>query len=181
MSGEVYSVSRSDDGGRYVTLKVEKDFLGVRCDTADEYPWAKVLKGQTVRIKGQWPEKPVWASLTNCVFVEAGEYKGISITPAELATEFSADPEATAKKYDGKWLVVSGAVAEKEFNSAGAAGVVLKTDGKVRVKCNFTASDKDFTKPLKVGQTIKVVGEFTFNFGSKDEVVLYFCLPLPGP
>jgi hypothetical protein len=32
-----------------------------------------------------------------------------------------------------------------------------------------------------VGQTITVAGEFTLNFASGNEVVVYFCLPVPNP
>jgi hypothetical protein len=48
----------------------------------------------------------------------------------------------------------------------------------VKVTCSFTAFEKDVTKPIKVGQTIKVVGKFTLNFAGGDEVGIYFCLPL---
>ncbi len=181
LSGEVDGMGRNFSGEAYVTLKVEKQLIGVTCATADEQPWAKAVKGQKVKIKGKWPEFSVGAALIYCVFVETGEYKGIPITAAELAKEYAADREATVKKYDGKHLVLTGEVVAKEFNSAGAAGMELKADGKVKVQCSFTAFEKDVTKPIKVGQKITVVGEFTLNFASRDEVTLYFCLPVTKP
>jgi internalin A len=181
LSGEVDGMGRNISGDSHITLKVEKQLIGVMCVTADEQPWAKAVKGQKVKIKGKWPEFSVGAALIYCVFVETGEYKGIPITAAELAKEFAADGEATVKKYEGKILVLTGEVVAKEFNSAGAAGIELKSDNKVKVKCSFTATEKDVTKPIKVGQKLTVVGEFTLNFANRDEVGLYFCLPVTKP
>lgn len=49
------------------------------------------------------------------------------------------------------------------------------------MKCAFTALEKDVTKPIKVGQKLTVVGEFTLNFDTGNEVTLYFCLPVTKP
>ena len=62
---------------------------------------------------------------------------------------------------------------------AGAVTITLKTDNKIKVKAIFTAFEKDASKPIKVGQKLKVLGEFSLNFGNSDSVELYFCLPLP--
>jgi hypothetical protein len=179
LAGEVAGVNRNIGGESSVTLKVEKDLLGVWCGTADEEPWTKVLPGQKIKIKGKWPEFPVRAALVHCVFVETGEYLGVRVTAEELAAEYTADRDGTAKKYDKKYLVMTGEVLSKEFNSAGAAGIVLKSGNKVKVTCSFTAFENEQTKRIKVGQRIKVVGQFTSSF-TGDEVGLYFCLPVSG-
>jgi uncharacterized protein (DUF1330 family) len=181
LSGEIDGIGRNFGGDPYVTLKVEKQLLGVMCFTAEEHPWAKVVRGQKIKIKGKWPEFTVASSLIYCAFVETGEYAGIRLSAEELAKEYAADPEATVKKYDKKFLVMTGEVVSKEFNSAGAASVELKSGNKVKVKCSFTATEKDVTKPIKVGQTIEVVGEFTLNFAGGNDVGIYFCLPMPKP
>jgi hypothetical protein len=179
LSGEVDSVGRNIGGDAYITLKVDKQLIGVMCMTVDEFPWTKAVKGQKIKIKGRWPEFTIAAGIINCVFVETGEYQAIVKSVDELAKEWAADAEATVKKYDKKHMILSGEVAAKEYNSAGAATITLKTDGKVKVKCSFTAFDKDAVKKVKIGEKIKVLGEFTLNFGSGDEAALYFCLPMP--
>ncbi len=55
----------------------------------------------------------------------------------------------------------------KAFNSAGAATLSLKTDGKTKVKCTFDAWAKDMSKPIKIGQTIEVVGDLTLNISNE--------------
>jgi Leucine-rich repeat (LRR) protein/uncharacterized protein (DUF1330 family) len=181
LSGEAVTVWRSGPNERHIELKSEKQFSGIRCEMADPMPWAKVLKGQAVKLKGKWPASPYQAMLIDCALVEAGEYKAIAITAVELAKEYATDPEAAQKKYQDKYLVISGEVTAKEFNSAGAATIELKTDGKVKVTCIYTASEKDVTKPMKVGQKIKAVGEFQIPFREKNAVEVYLCLPLTTP
>jgi tRNA_anti-like len=119
-------------------------------------------------------------ALVSCVFVDAGEYAGVRLTAAALATEWAADSQATAKKYKGKHLVVTGEVAAKQPQDGGAVDLVLKTGTKVKVVCVFPGFEKDATKGMRVGQTVTAVGEFTLNFGGGDEVALYYCLPLTG-
>lgn len=180
LSGEVQTVKRIDADRSMLLLKVEKSFFGVQCVTTEEQPWAKVAPGQQIKIKGKWPEFSAGAAIIDCVFVETGEYAAIRISAADLAKEYAADGEAAVKKYDKKYLVITGEVVSKEFNSVGAGAVVLKTGNKVKVECSFTADEKDVVKAFKVGQSIKVVGQFTLNFASGDEVSVYFCLPLSG-
>jgi uncharacterized protein (DUF1330 family) len=176
LSGEVKSVARNFDGESVVTLKAEGQAIGVTCITADKEPWGKAVRGQKIKIKG----KAISGKVIDCVFVETGEYAGIRISATDLAREYAADREGTVKKYDTKHLVVSGEVASKNFNEVRAANIELKTDNKVKVACSFTALEKDLTEPIRVGETIRVVGEFTLNFGVDDKVELFSCLPLSG-
>jgi tRNA_anti-like len=162
-----------------VSLEAGGDLIGVTCFAANPEPWSQVVPGQKVKLKGRWPPDG-GGTLVDCVFVEVGEGGAISLSAENLAREYAADPEATTKKYDKKYLRISGEIADKEFNSAGAASVFLKGSGKVRVLCSFTAFENDLSKPLKAGQQVKLVGQYTLNF-SKDEVGLYFCLPLKEP
>lgn len=66
------------------------------------------------------------------MFVETGVYRGVPLTAAELAKEYEADPAATVKKYDGKAVVLTGEGVSKDYNSAGAAGMEMKTGGKAK-------------------------------------------------
>ena len=89
---------------------------------------------------------------------------------------FAADPEAVATQFKDKYLVVTGEVVSKEFNSP-PARIVLKSNDKVKVACSMTAMENKAAKEIKAGQTVTMAGQFMMNFGS-DEVGLYFCLPI---
>src|SRR5262245_17084011 len=52
LTGEVDNVGRNLADEAYVTLKAEKDLLGVICFTTDPQPWGKAVRGQKVTIKG---------------------------------------------------------------------------------------------------------------------------------
>src|SRR5262249_22293502 len=170
-------VGQNISGEAYVSLEADKDFTGVMCFTADAEPWAKVVPGQKVKLKGKWPPDAFGTVLIHCAFVDTGTSPAITVTAQQLAKEYAADKEAANKKYKDKYLIITGEVADKEFNSAGAASVTLKVEGKVKVTCSFTAFEKALVKPIKVGQQLKAVGQYTLNFGD-DEVSLYFCHPI---
>jgi hypothetical protein len=117
------------------------------------------------------------AGLIYCVIVDKGESPAVVISAEDLAKEFSANPEETSKKYDKKHLILTGEVTDREFNSAGAAAVILKGHDKIPVKCHFSAFEKGVAKSMKVGNKVKLVGEYTLNFGN-DDVNLYLCMPI---
>jgi Leucine-rich repeat (LRR) protein len=180
LTGVVKSMGRNIADDSYISLEAGKVLFGVMCVTADAEPWAKVAPGQKVKLKGKWPEFSVGAALIYCVFLDTGKYEATALSAEQLAKEYVADPEATTKKYKDKYLVISGEVMDRDFNSAGAASITLKVDSKVRVKCHFTAFESKQTRSLKVGQRVKAIGQYTLNF-DKDEVGLYFCLPITQP
>jgi Leucine-rich repeat (LRR) protein len=180
LTGEVDGMGRNISGDAYVSIKLEKQLIGVMCFTAQAEPWAKVAKGQKVKLKGKWPEFAVTAALVNCSFTETGDYQAVALSAPELAKQYEADKVATTKKYDKRQLVITGVVEDREFNSVGAATFTLKGTDKVKVKCSFTAFEKDAAKKIKIGQTVKLIGEFAFNFGG-ETVDLFFCLPITEP
>lgn len=180
LTGEVTNMGTNFSNDPYLTLKVEGDFVGVMCITRTATPWASVLPGQTVTIKGEWPEFAFAAALVNCSVMKTGPAKHFELTAEALAKEVAADTDdQTNKKYKDKYIVLSGKVIDKTFNSAGAGTLTLETSGKPAVKCSFTAFDKSGVKAIKVGDTIRVAGQYTFNFG-KDDVTIYFCQRMPA-
>jgi len=64
------------------------------CDMVEKEPWAKVIPGQIVKVKGRCAEffEP---RLRNCVFIEPGPFQAVSISAEELAREFDVNPQAT--------------------------------------------------------------------------------------
>lgn len=181
LSGTVQTIGRVGGDTPYIGLKAGKEILGVICITVDQEPWGVAVPGQAVKVKGRWPKDAFGLALTQSVFTDTGKYNAVTLTAEALAKEFAADAAGTVKKYDKRHVKLSGEIAAKEFNSAGAASVTLKTEGKITVKVSFTANENDLTKPLKAGQKLTVVGEFTLNFDTRDDVNLYFCYPLSKP
>ncbi len=180
LTGDVNSVVRgSASSGNFINLNAAKEILGVTCYTVDDEPWAKVAEGQTVKLKGKSPVGAGGPALAYSVIVDAGKFKVITISAANLAKEYVANADATAKKYNKKQLIVTGVVLEKKFNSAGSADIKVKGFGNVAINLGFAASEKDLTNEIKVGQTIKVVGEFWRDLAG--EIGISRCLPFKKP
>lgn len=175
LTGVVDNIGRNIGSDPYIILKVEKELIGVYCTTRDDEPWLKVLPGQTVKVKGEWPEFSVSAAIVNSVIVDPGKRVAVEMTAQQLADAFAKDPKALEEKHKDKFIILTGKVVERQFNSVGAASVTLATTGNVKVKCSFTAFEKDGVKALKIGDEVKIAGQYTFNFGG-EEVGLYFCL-----
>jgi hypothetical protein len=184
LSGVVDNVGRFYDHD-FVELQeggdTPRNFLGVRCEMIDAEPWAKVVPGQRIKVKGQY--EGIGRTLSSCVFVETGASPAITISTADLAKEYAADLEAVRKKYTRRWLIVSGEVVEK-----GAYRVVLKGDGKVQVVCDFlefknTSHEGLFKRSwmdeMMPGQTatILVYGDRA-SFFAQGEVGFVACFPI---
>src|SRR5262249_57977692 len=112
-----------------------------------------------------------------CVLVQTGPSQAVVMSAEQLAKEYAADMEGTRKKYEDRWLQVTGEIVEREFNSAGASSVWLKGTDKVRVNCGFTPFEKNATRAIKIGQQLTVVGQYTSSF-SPEETSVIFCLPI---
>jgi hypothetical protein len=166
----------------FIHLFISDKVAGVRCVTIDPEPWATVVPGQTVKIKGRWPAgiATATATLTDCVFVDTGTSPAITLSAEQLAKEYAADRKAVRKKYDGKYLVVDGEIVRREqISKRGASTISLKGDGSVRVACFFTAAEGVHFDSLKVGQQARVIGKFVMPEESNDPA-LSFCLLITG-
>jgi hypothetical protein len=177
LSGVVKLMGRNFAGESYLDLEIDGSASGVICSTVESEPWSKIGPGQKVKVKGMFPESTASPMLAASVIVEAGPSQTVTLSAEQLAREYAANALAAKKKYNDKYLLVSGEVVDKSYNSAGAPSVAMKGDGKVRVACNFTANENVLTRSMQPGQTIQVLGQFTLNF-DPDEVGLYFCLPV---
>lgn len=182
LTGKVIGVGRNISKDAFLRLEgAEGEMLGVMAFTQEKTPWNKVTPGQIVTVKGKFPEFVVTTSLIECQIVKVEGERAPLLTPDELAKEFEKDSEATKKKYDEKFLILQGEIAAKAANDAGAVSLTLKTtQSEVKVKCSFTAFEKEETSALQVGQTVTVLGQFTLNLG-EEEVGLYFCNLMDAP
>lgn len=175
LSGLVTGMGRTIDKKSQLTLQgAPGALLGVMCFTIDAEPWKKYAPGQDVKVVGRFTAKSGAAALIDCTVVDGGKSTTPTLTAAELAHEYGENREATVKKYDEKFLIVSGEVLQKEINDAGAVQLDLKGEDKTIVRCMFPASEKDVAEAIKSGQKVSVVGEFTLNL-APGQVKLYSC------
>jgi uncharacterized protein (DUF1330 family) len=179
LSGVVESMGQDPRAGRsFIHLRASEATHGVQCITLDPEPWATVSPGQTVRLKGTWPKETAvsTATLGDCVFVKKGPNPAIAISAVDLAKEYAADKDAAIKKYENKYLIVDGEIVHKEtISKRGTVTVALTGDGGVRVACFFTFVESVQSKPLQVGQRIKLIGTFVKPEETRD-VTLSTCL-----
>jgi putative nucleic acid binding protein len=175
LSGTIAGIGRNVSKEAHITLDGAKgELLGVMCHTTDPEPWLKYARGQKVRIRGRGPDFSFGAALIECEVMEAGPNPASVLTADQFAREYGADPEAAGKKYEKQHIILTGEIINKTVNDVGAISLELKGDGKTRVKCAFTAFERDMAEPLMVGDKIKVLGEYTLNF-DKEEATLRFC------
>jgi len=153
ISGVVTFVGKTSDKRPYVGLGIPTQFVDVMCFTVDKEPWAKVAPGQKVKMKGRWPPAAFRPMLASCVFLDMGPNPAIKIAAPELVKEFLADKDAAARKYDNRWLIIEGVVADRRWNDKqGFWAVELKGNGKVNVSCGFGPAP-DAVKGISTGKT----------------------------
>lgn len=156
---------------------VADQFVGeyVHCFSFDPQPWAKIVPGQQIKVKGRQN-----TLLENCVIVDYGKDPSITISPEELAKEYQADPEATGKKYDEKYLRLEGDVVSLTLGQKGQIGrtpdkLILKGNGAVQIECWFIGDFRDKEPENAQGQArLKIVGMFKKD-ADKSKVKLENC------
>ena len=122
-------------------------------------------------------------ALTRCEVLEASGPGAPTLSADELAKEYAKDVAAAQKKYDNKWLILTGEVdkVEKGKQELGeAARVVFKTEAGPRVECGLFGAYKEKIPSLKPGQKLKVLGEYDHAYSTKDLVSLSSGVLLEG-
>jgi hypothetical protein len=167
--------------GPIVSLTAGKEAFGAVCFTANEEPWALAVPGQEVKLKGRmtpsgFGDEPL---LMDCVLVDPAPTQAIGTTAEALAQEHATDPEAAAKKYHEKYLIVSGEIESKDVNGFGRVTIVLKGDGKTAISCLIDAVADPTARKLKVGQKLKMYGQYSgMGTGTDKAVKLNSCRPI---
>jgi hypothetical protein len=181
LTGRIVGIGRNSAKRPQITLNgPADDLLGVVCFTVENEPWKKYTPGQIVKVRGRVPLDAKAASLTEGTVTEVERSAVPNLSASELARDYEADHGAVIKKFDKQYLIVTGTILNSETNDAGAVSMELKGEGKTNIRCLFRASEKDLAEPFKVGQEVRVLGEFTLNL-APGEVKLYSCLPITGP
>jgi hypothetical protein len=159
LSGVIRTVgSRGEE--TFVTLETGPG-LGLMCVFADEkQPWAKVSRGQKIKVRGLWSATLAQDGLVQCTIVERGPSTTLEMSAEALAEKFAKDKDAVRKEYSEKPLVVMGVVSDMRRNDLGAVRIFLKGAEAVRVDCGFDAADRAEAESVRMGQRVLLIGEF---------------------
>ena len=173
LSGVVRTVgSRGPE--TFVTLDAGPG-LGLMCVFADEkQPWAKLSRGQKVKLRGLWPETLGQDGLVQCKIADLGPSTAQEMSAESLAEMFVKDKDGVRKKYDEKPLVIMGIVTDMRRNELGAVRVFLKGTDSARVDCGFNAADRKEAESVRMGQRVLLTGEFA-ALESNNEPALRGC------
>jgi hypothetical protein len=145
-----FSTMQSLDEGPWIQLEAGTDLFGVVCQSADDEPWATLAPGQQVTVRGKWPPHAGITRLADCVVVQKGPRPALAVTAEQLAREYAADPEATNKKYQGKYLEVTGEVTAREEKGS-ILTITCKGADQVRVCFLFPTGEKQADPEMRAG------------------------------
>jgi hypothetical protein len=160
LTGKATSVLQNLDAGMaFIHLAVEKDFLGVRCDTKDLNVWEKVSPGSEVTVRGRLAEGGFLTGELMPVHIVSVKGQAGSMTATELAEQFTKEKDKLKEKWDDKWAYVEGEFVRSDTSKNGILYLLLKGSGGVDVKCFVGADSKKQVEKLKPGQKVKVLGQ----------------------
>jgi hypothetical protein len=179
LTGTVASLGSNSVRQGYLRLNVDEPFNTIGCITVESRPWEKLAPGMTIKIKGKILARSYGDQLTGCVILESSAHPGIKMTAEELAKEYRADADAAKKKYEKKQLIISGEIVDRTITGGGFVTFQLKA-GDARLECVIEPLGKYYEiRRWKIGQQVRMMGEFEPGFDKQARVTN--CLPLPAP
>jgi hypothetical protein len=195
ISGVVREVERNYSGERESLVFLhcgEETTLHLGLVTLEKEPWARISPGQKVKARGI--PRYHWAGpycigvfLFNCVFTELGPNPAMNLSAVELSREFFTDKNAAEKKYNLKYLVITGDIIDKTVDRSSDGRLELNThiflrgDNGRRVECDFRYNQADVTKTLEAGQRIKLFGRCgSLQRLERGDAFLWNCLLIAG-
>jgi hypothetical protein len=174
VSGVVKAIDHDGRGSARIYLDSNPS---VCCYTEDKEPWAKATPGQKIKLRGTWEGFSSQPVLDPADIVELGDNPAVVVSAGQLAKEFAADRKTAESKYDKKYLLVDGEIADVQTRGDGQATIRLQGDGQTAVVCYFTSLEKNQTDGLKKGMKLKLSAQV--DSAKKDnEVGLKDCLAI---
>jgi|GEM_PF-7051083 len=175
VAGVVQSIEATLSGESFVSLGVPESPAGVVCYTKDKNLRGRLIPGQTVKLRGKYPETQEGVTLVECVVVEMGEHGAIVRTAETLADEFGSDKLARERLAD-RYMVVTGVISGRTGGDENEPIHLVLAGGKgVRIDCGFSPFDRGGSQDLKPGRTVRVVGKFWADETSDECICLRMC------
>jgi hypothetical protein len=173
---EKLDLSGEDDPAPTISLESGGKFSKVLCITVERMPWAKASPGQTVRVRGLC-KQAIIPGLVECEILEVSGPPPPSLTAEQLFKECTADLKAAEKKYETKFLRITGEILNITESEFGVPKVVFKTSmAKPELSISFIAYHKPALKTLQKGQQFTALG--MVNGAYEDKIYLTDGLPL---
>ncbi|QDV18346.1 tRNA_anti-like protein [Gimesia panareensis] len=123
-------------------------------------PWTHIGLDQEITVEGIGDDSP--AALDDCHITEVkGAFKPDYLAAEELLKEFTTDPDATDKKWEYRWLYLTGTIKSVDVNRN---QVELGT--KQKRTALLKTDDKFDLQHLKPGQKIEILGHYS---GLRDQ------------
>lgn len=147
----------------YVSIGPDKPFgTKVAICLIDPEPWKRMQHGDKVHVRGVAAS---FGAVCHCTINVPEGTACPELTAEEIAKQFKADP-SQLKKYDDKYVVVSGKLANDIDDQGDSAfesveGVPLQIKGKV-------SAWRDSLRGLKAGETVHLLGKLE---GFMDETI----------
>lgn len=156
-----------------ITMNLENHTAFLIIHMAGREPWARVIPGQDVKIRGRVPRSDEFIAepLVNCIILEPQHSSAVQGTAGQLYREALAD----SQKYNKKYLIVSGEVVRKSL--VNALFVELKGDGATTVRCQVESKMGFTLDHVQVGQKLKMVGQYV-TLDKTNGLILNKCLPI---
>jgi hypothetical protein len=158
------------------------DGTTIQCVHAEARPWKRAGPGQTVTLRGTWPDYCDSPAFNECRIVAVEGDPPPRLTAVDLSRQHDADFEASKELYRDKHLCVTGVIAIVDFDDKIQTAKVTLAGADRPVECFFPAFDGSPLKTAAAGDTITVLGEYDgFLKGEQDPVSLIYCSVVEGP
>jgi hypothetical protein len=133
-------------------------FNGLVCKSVEDEPWAQLSPGQTVKLRGLFANEKL-----RCAIVSKGPDPAVSVTAEHLAKEFATDADAADRKYNKKYLRLTGEVVGREPGEDKWFKIVLKGADGCRAVFSFPGMQrmrKMLDLEVKTGAKVKALCKY---------------------
>lgn len=176
LSGEVDEIGAgaNDFGGYllYIRLVADPDpdkpapFVNtdfINCYVREPEPWKKVAVGGRVTLRGTLAHRsPYRGYFDHCTVVDAEGGPTLTLTAAELARRYLADPAEARETLHERPVVVAGAVAVNRADDSlfiYDVRTLLQGEGETLIALHYTLFEERQFKQLKPGDRVLVAGK----------------------
>ena len=164
-----YDNGRKNDLG-YVVLGPDIN----KFDCSDPHPVSKAVPGQKVFLRGRC--NPT-LGITKWAIVRVEGDPLPTVSAEQVAKDFAADEKGTIKKFQGKYLVLTGTIQSTKKDKFGIEVTLTAPDQKPEIVCSLSKDAQAVAERhgwIKTGQQVRILGQWTF-----DKPKLFDCVIMP--